>query len=267
MLTLIDKYGGEKFYKKLITQFYEEVTAQRAMRHYFFNVPCENLLNNQMEYGQFILRKSERGYREDFMQWSPSDIRVSPNVFDEIVITLENMLFKAKVVREDIPVFTWHIFDLCEETRSQTVDTKTMLLTAVEINQESIKSMYDKNKAEARIEKNGEVFVTKGLTYPLWNTLKAQDQTITLVGRAFANDPSRVTDMNEIKEKAMLKVPFLNLKSYASEKVSFIYCDHKLSYAKGLPVRLILKCAREFSTAFNEVLAVDKEQVLKNLTR
>ena len=267
MLTLINKYGGEKFYKKLVTQFYEEVTAQRAMRHYFFNVPFDKLLSDQMEYGQFIMKKTEREYREPPMQWAPNDIRVSPSVFDEVMVTLENLMFKAKVSRDDVPVFNWHILDLCEETRSQTVDTKIMTLKAVEINSESIKEMYDKNKADGRVEKNGEVFVTKGVTYPIWNTIKPVDQTISLVGRAFANDPGRVTEMNDIKEKAMLKVPFLNLKSYASEKVSFIHCELKLSYATGIPVRLMMRCAREFSTSFNEVLAVDKEQVLKNLTR
>ena len=267
MLSLINKYGGEKFYKKLITQFYEEVTGQRAMRHYFFNVPFEKLLSDQLEYGQFIMKKTDRGYREPPMQWAPNDIRVSPSVFDEVMVALENLMYKAKVARDDIPIFNWHILDLCEETRSQTVDTKIMILKAVEINSESIKEMYDKNKADGRVEKNGEVFVTRGVTYPIWNTIKAVDKTISLIGRAFTNDPSRVKEMNEIKEKAMLKVPFLNLQSYESEKVSLIHCELKLSFAQGIPVRLMLKCAREFSTAFNEVLAVDKEQVLKNLSR
>ena len=267
MLSLINKYGGEKFYKKLITQFYEEVTGQRAMRHYFFNVPFEKLLSDQLEYGQFIMKKTDRGYREPPMQWAPNDIRVSPSVFDEVMVALENLMYKAKVARDDIPIFNWHILDLCEETRSQTVDTKIMTLKAVEINSESIKEMYDKNKADGRVEKNGEVFVTRGVTYPIWNTIKAVDKTISLIGRAFTNDPSRVKEMNEIKEKAMLKVPFLNLQSYESEKVSLIHCELKLSFAQGIPVRLMLKCAREFSTAFNEVLAADKEQVLKNLSR
>jgi hypothetical protein len=267
MLSLINKYGGEKFYKKLITQFYEEVTGQRAMRHYFFNVPFEKLLSDQLEYGQFIMKKTDRGYREPPMQWAPNDIRVSPSVFDEVMVALENLMYKAKVARDDIPIFNWCILDLCEETRSQTVDTKIMTLKAVEINSDSIKEMYDKNKADGRVEKNGEVFVTRGVTYPIWNTIKAVDKTISLIGRAFTNDPSRVKEMNEIKEKAMLKVPFLNLQSYESEKVSLIHCELKLSFAQGIPVRLMLKCAREFSTAFNEVLAVDKEQVLKNLSR
>jgi len=267
MLTLINKYGGEKFYKKLVTQFYEEVTAQRGMRHYFFNVPFDKLLSDQMEYGQFIMKKTDRAYREPPMQWAPNDIRVSPSVFDEVMVTLENLMYKAKVSRDDIPVFNWQILDLCEETRSQTVDTKIMTLKAVEINSESIKQMYDSNKADGRVEKNGEVFVTKGVTYPIWNTIKSVDQTISLVGRAFANDPGRVNEMNDIKERAALKVPFLNLKSYASEKVSFIHCELKLSYATGIPVRLMMKCAREFSNSFNEVLATDKEQVLKNLNR
>ena len=267
MLSLINKYGGEKFYKKLITQFYEEVTGQRAMRHYFFNVPFEKLLSDQLEYGQFIMKKTDRGYREPPMQWAPNDIRVSPSVFDEVMVALENLMYKAKVARDDIPIFNWHILDLCEETRSQTVDTKIMTLKAVEINSDSIKEMYDKNKADGRVEKNGEVFVTRGVTYPIWNTIKTVDKTISLIGRAFTNDPSRVKEMNEIKEKAMLKVPFLNLQSYESEKVSLIHCELKLSFAQGIPVRLFLKCAREFSTAFNEVLAADKEQVLKNLSR
>lgn len=267
MLSLINKYGGEKFYKKLVTQFYEEVTAQRAMRHYFFNVPFEKLLSDQLEYGQFIMKKTDRGYREPPMQWAPNDIRVSPSVFDEVMVALENLMYKAKVSRDDIPIFNWLILDLCEETRSQTADTKSMTLKAVEINSDSIKEMYDKNKADGRVEKNGEVFVTKGVTYPIWNVIKQVDKTISLVGRAFTNDPSRVKEMNEIKEKAMLKVPFLNLQSYESEKVSLIHCELKFSYSQGIPIRLMLKCAREFSTYFNEVLAADKEQVLKNLTR
>ena len=199
MLSLINKYGGEKFYKKLITQFYEEVTGQRAMRHYFFNVPFEKLLSDQIEYGQFIMKKTERGYREPPMQWAPNDIRVSPSVFDEVMVALENLMYKAKVARDDIPIFNWHILDLCEETRSQTVDTKIMTLKAVEINSDSIKEMYDKNKADGRVEKNGEVFVTRGVTYPIWNTIKTVDKTISLIGRAFTNDPSRVKEMNEIK--------------------------------------------------------------------
>jgi len=105
------------------------------------------------------------------------------------------------------------------------------------------------------------------VTYPIWNTIKPADKTIILVGRAFANDPGRVNEMNEIKDRAALKVGFMDLKSYASEKVSFIYSERKLSYSLDVPVRLLVKCAREFSDAFNEVLAADKEQVLKNLTR
>lgn len=267
MLSLINKYGGERFHKKLVTDFYEEVTAQRAMRHYFFNVPFDKLLDNQMNYGQFIFPKTERAYREPPMQWAPNDIRVSPNVFDEVLITLENLMFKAKVIREHIPPIAWQIIDLCEETRSQTVDTKSMILNSVEFNAETVKEMYSKNKADARIEKNGEVFVTKGLTYPIWNAIKPVDKTIILVGRAFANDPGRVNEMNEIKERAAQKVGFMDLKSYASEKVAFIYAERKLSYALDVPVRLIMKCARDFSNAFNEVLTADKDQVLKNLAR
>lgn len=267
MLSLINKHGGERFHKKLVTDFYEEVTAQRAMRHYFFNVPFDKLLENQMNYGQFIFPKTERGYREPPMQWAPNDIRVSPNVFDEVLITLENLMFKAKVPREDISPITWQIIDLCEETRSQTVDTKSMILTSLEFNAENVKDMYSRNKADARIEKNGEVFVTKGVTYPIWNAIKPVDKIVILVGRAFANDPGRVNEMNEIKDRAAQKVGFMDLKSYASEKVSFIYSERKLSYALDVPVRLIMKCARDFSDAFNEVLVADKDQVLKNLTR
>jgi len=267
MLSLINKYGGQRFHKKLVTDFYEAVTAQRAMRHYFFNVPFDKLLDQQMEYGQFIFPKTERGYREPPMQWAPNDIRVSPNVFDEVVITLENLMLKSKVERDHISPILWQILDLCEETRSQTVDTKSMILKTVEFNAESVKEMYSKNKADARVEKNGEVFITKGTTYPIWNTIKPVDKTITLVGRAFANDPGRVQEMNEIKEKAFQKVNFMDFKTYSSEKVSFIYCERKLSYALDVPVRLLMKCAREFSTAFNEVLVADKDQVLKNLAR
>jgi len=55
MLNEMKKYGGQTVFKQLLQQFFEEVTSQRAIRHYFFNVVMEKMIEDQINYSQYIL--------------------------------------------------------------------------------------------------------------------------------------------------------------------------------------------------------------------
>ena len=113
----------------------------------------------------------------------------------------------------------------------------------------------------------GEVYTSRGTTYPFWSRLDTDKKTITLVGRAFANDPGRVAQLEAIKNLAVEKIPFFPLEVRATPAASCIYSEYTFSYALGVPTRLLMRCARDFSSLFNEVLKADKENELRNLTK
>ncbi len=269
MLNEMKKYGGQTVFKQLLQQFFEEVTSQRAIRHYFFNVVMEKMIEDQINYSQYILRKPDRAYLDGPMQSSTPDIRVSPNVFDDVLITLQNLLTKRKFAREDVNRIASKILDVCEETRSQANDTNIMMLKAVDVSIENLIAYYEKNKTDARIDNKmgGEVYTSRGTTYPFWSRLDTDKKTITLVGRAFANDPGRVAQLEAIKNLAVEKIPFFPLEVRATPAASCIYSEYTFSYALGVPTRLLMRCARDFSSLFYEVLKVDRDEELRNLTR
>ena len=267
MLNLMKKYGGVPNLKNIITRFYEAVCEQREIKHYFFNVKLESLIDDQLHYSQYIMPKSDRGYKEPPMQSTPTEIRVSPGVFDDVMVALTNLLLKIHIHRDDVPRMVSMIIDLCEETRSQANDTKIMVLKSVDINSDTIVDYYNKNKVDARIEKSGEIYTSRGVIYPYWTRLDTKTKTISFIGRAFANDPGRVGDMKVVMERAQQKIPFLLLDPAVSPTLAYIFSRYDLHYSTGIPARLLMRCGRDFSTAFNEVLLADKNEVLKNVTR
>ena len=176
------------------------------------------MIEDQINYSQYILRKPDRAYLDGPMQSSTPDIRVSPNVFDDVLITLQNLLTKRKFAREDVNRIASKILDVCEETRSQANDTNIMMLKAVDVSIENLIAYYEKNKTDARIDNKmgGEVYTSRGTTYPFWSRLDTDKKTITLVGRAFANDPGRVAQLKAIKNLAVEKIPFFPLEVRAT---------------------------------------------------
>ena len=151
MLNLMKKYGGVNNLKNILTRFYEGVCDQREIKHYFFNVKLENLIEDQLHYSQYIMSKTDRGYKEPPMQSAPTEIRVSPSVFDDVMVTLSNLLLKVHVHRDDVPRLVSMIIDLAEETRSQANDTKIMILKSVDINVDTLVDYYNKSKVDARV--------------------------------------------------------------------------------------------------------------------
>ena len=267
MLNLMKKYGGVPNLKNILTRFYEAVCDQREIKHYFFNVKLESLIDDQLHYSQYIMSKTDRGYKEPPMQSTPTEIRVSPSVFDDVLITLSNLLLKIHIGRDDVPRLVSMIIDLAEETRAQANDTKIMVLKSVDINTDTLVDYYNKNKVDARIEKSGEIYTSRGVVYPYWTRLDTTAKTITFVGRAFANDPNRVNEMKEVMARAQQKVPFLTFEPEVTPTLAYIFCKYELRYSTGIPARLLMRCGRDFSSAFSEVLLADKSEVLKNVTR
>ena len=55
MLNLLDRYGGNKFLKKVLIDWHEAVVAERDIRHYYINV---NLPLLDVPLSHFIMRPS-----------------------------------------------------------------------------------------------------------------------------------------------------------------------------------------------------------------
>ena len=111
---MMEKYGGVKKINKVIEQLYEAVGEKRDLRHYFFNIKLENLIRDQLQFHAYSMRKPDRFYREQLLQTATSEIQVSVNVFDEVMLTLDDILRKNGVHKDESPRIAVHLIEIID---------------------------------------------------------------------------------------------------------------------------------------------------------
>ena len=115
MINIFNKYGGLDGLKSMLTRLHEEVVSKQEVRHFLFNSKLEQIYKDQINYMPYILRKTDRFYRENLIQTSPPDVRIGGGQFEEIVQMFKRILLKEfKVEREDVGRIASHILELIE---------------------------------------------------------------------------------------------------------------------------------------------------------
>ena len=156
MINIFNKYGGLDGLKSMLTRLHEEVVSKQEVRHFLFNSKLEQIYKDQINYMPYILRKTDRFYRENLIQTSPPDVRIGGGQFEEIVQMFKRILLKEfKVEREDVGRIASHILELIEETRSQAEDLTMTTWKPVDITAINIDRFYTKSGFMSKIEKNG----------------------------------------------------------------------------------------------------------------
>ena len=113
---------------------------------------------------------------------------------------------------------------------------------------------------DARLEKTA-TFTPSGFLYPFW-TRWHWTPNKTFYGQAFAT--SSFTPMAELQalcDQINEKVTQQNFSVREGPKGNVLFARHAFSYANGLPVRMLLRGARQFASSFEVAINVDTNQL------
>lgn len=264
---MMDKYGGFPTIKKVVEALFEEVGEKRDLRHYFFNIKLENLIRDQKLFHAYSMRKPDRFYREQLMQTANSDIQVSVSVFDEVLLCLIDILRQHDVDKDEAVRIAVHLIEIMEETRSQAGDTVVTVWKPVDITNELINTFYNNNRTDSRIEKNGDVYATRNFHYPFWTRVALDKKQITFIAQAFARDSTTLEHVEMLAVKANERAGTLNFQAREGPNGPVLFARHVLPFEHGIPTRLLLRAAKQFSRGFETGMNTDKDDLLKNVTK
>ena len=125
MEDLLKKYGGLANLKKHLNFFYKKVCEEKNIKHYFFGINVDNVINDVVNYRTFVLRKPDHLYRDFPAQTSPASIKVKIPVFEDVVKVLQLQMQNGMIVNwRDVPRYSHHVMDAIEETRCKSMDGK-----------------------------------------------------------------------------------------------------------------------------------------------
>jgi hypothetical protein len=262
MATLTEAELKEKF-EHGIQLFYDDVLEKKDLRHFFFGINMQKLIDDYYLYKDFVMTKPDRYYKEMVMQTCPSDIQVKAPQFDEILISLRNNLKIAGYSKLEIPKFSVHILEVMEETRAQKSDAEVKVWKPFEVTNELISDLYNKNRTDARVEKNGDVYGTRGFLYPFWTRVSQASQEIILIGQAFAASAfTPVAEIQTLCDQINEKITHQAFSVREGPNGAVLFARHSFSYAKGVPVRMLVRAAKQFSSSFEAGMNMDVNKLL-----
>ncbi len=268
MIEVFNRYGGLEGLKSIINVLHQEVVAKQEVRHFLFNSNVEQLYKDQVNYMPYVLRKSDRTYRENIIQTAPPDVRIGGGQFEEIVQIFKRILLKEfKVNRDDVGRIVSHVLELIEETRAQAEDLTIMTWKPVDITPVNIDRFFTKSGFMSKINPSGEISVLSGGSYPFTLRMDKENKYIVLIARSYAKDGVTTDQLKQVIEGADTKSPALKYRVLETDKNPVFVSDYKLPYKNGIPTRLFFRAAKLFSVAFSEALDCDREGYLKNLVK
>lgn len=268
MNDLLQKYGGSTALKKLMVAFYDHVCRELGVKHYFFNITIQNLIQDQLNFMSFVMRRSENSYRERPMQSAASDINVKSAVFEDVQKILEMQLKHMGVHFRDIPRMAAHIIEVVEETRDRANDRVKTSINAPIVSLDSITQVLSKKGVITRVEPNGDLLLSSGfsLSYPFCLQVDKATQKLIFKARAEAKGGVRVTEVQQVVDTVRNKYPFLAYEVNTEAEVPCMTHRYVADYkGDGIPVRMLLKLAKQFSWNFDEAMLCDTHKVLVNV--
>jgi hypothetical protein len=270
MEDLLKKYGGLPNLKKHLDFFYQKVCQERGIKHYFFGVNLDNVIKDQVNFRSFVMRKPEHMYRDLPMQIATVAIRVKPNVFEDVMKTLQAQLKIMGVHWKEIPRMSHHIIEIAEETRSAPTDVVKTTIDPALATLDILQKTLAKKGLTSSIKATGELSISVGnsVAYPISLHLSPSAKKLTLIGRGYARQGVEWVEIQKVLDAAMTRFPFFPLEIKKDEDGVFIHSSHTIDYAgAGIPSRMLLNLVKEFSWRYEEVMYQDKDERLINLVR
>ena len=248
--------------------FYDNVMEQKDLRHFFFGMTIEKLIKDIELYQDFFMPKPDRYFRETFSQTAPSAIQIKAPQFDELQITLQTSLRSGGYLKSQIPLLSAKLLELFEESRAQMADENIKVWKPFEVTNQLVADLYNANRTDARLEKNGDVYGSRGFMYPFWTRVANDTKQLIFIGQGFSTSvdtPLATVEAfcNQVNEK------FTHQKFQVrqSAKGPVLFARHAISYTQGVPTRMLMRAAKQFSTTFEAAMNMDTDKLLKNIIR
>jgi len=249
-----------------VKTFYNAVCEQKSIKHFFFGITLEKIFENMKIHGDFVVLKPEKYYRDTISQTAPSALQVTPNQFEDIYNCLREILKTQRFLKKQIPKVASYIIENIEETRALIADSEPNVLRSHEVTNEAICAMFNKTRAEARIDQHNDVFIPSGFDYPFWTRVNAKTNEIIFGAQAFPVSSSvQSSQIQEISEQANAKLGnFIIEVDTRTKHGPILFSLHKIKYSDVVPKRMLIRAAREFSSAFETAVSLDKYNYLKS---
>ncbi|MSQ65509.1 MAG: hypothetical protein EXR37_04030 [Limnohabitans sp.] len=247
-----------------IELFYKDVLEKKDIRHFFFGLTTQRLIQDYHLFKSFVMAKPDRYYKDMIMQTAPSGVQIKAPQFDEVFITFQNVLRTAGFLKSEISKLAVHILEVMEETRAQKADADhPKVWQSFEVNNQLVCDFFNSNRTDARLEKNGDIYCTRGFLYPFWTRVIPNTTQIILIGQAFPS--STMTPVEEVKKFCQQVNEKLTHQKFEVRETpgGFVFfARHSFSYKNGVPVRLLLRCAKQFASNFEAAINMDNNQLL-----
>jgi hypothetical protein len=267
-MQLMDTPDNKEKLVDAIKIFYDNVMEQKDLRHFFFGMTIEKLIKDIELYQDFFMPKPDRYFRETFSQTSPSAIQIKAPQFDELQITLQTSLRSGGYLKSQIPVLSAKLLELFEESRAQMADENIKVWKPFEVTNQLVCDLYNANRTDARLEKNGDVYGSRGFMYPFWTRVANDTKQLIFIGQGFSTSvdtPLATVEAfcNQVNEKYTHQ----KFQVRQSAKGPVLFARHAISYTQGVPTRMLVRAAKQFSTTFEGAMNMDSDKLLKNIIR
>jgi hemoglobin len=260
-------FGGIPKIKMIVRDLYSQVNDEPELRHYFLNVTPEKIIADQEHFASYVLRKADHAYLGGFFQSSDLSIQVGATIFNEVIDVLRKILINAGLPEHDTPRLITHIMEIIEETRTQCNDNKIGVLKSVDVTVEALSKVYQKGKLDTIIKGPDLVYASspfKGGSYPFpfFTQIDAENQTLTLIAKAAVKDSVTPEEMGYLLNEAKQYAPILNFYADMDDTTPLYVASYSLPFEFGVPNRLLIKIAQQFSKTFSETFTYDAEEIL-----
>ena len=267
-MQLMDTPDNKEKLVDAIKLFYDNVMEQKDLRHFFFGMTIEKLVKDIELYQDFFMPKPERYYRESFSQTSPSAIQIKAPQFDELQITLQTSLRSGGYLKSQIPALSAKLLEMFEESRAQMADENIKVWKPFEVSNQLVADLYNANRTDARLEKNGDVYGSRGFFYPCWTRVAGDTKQLIFIGQGFSTSVDTPLDTVEAFCKQVNeKFNHQKFQVRQSAKGPVLFARHAISYSHGVPTRMLMRAAKQFATTFEGAMNMDTDKLLKNIIR
>lgn len=274
MEDLLKKYGGIANLKKHLNFFYKKVCEEKNVKHYFFGINVENVINDVVNYRTFVLRKPDHLYRDYPIQSAPATIKVKIPVFEDVVKILQIQMQTGMIVNwRDVPRFSHHVMEAVEETRCKSMDSDMPMTVKPDlVTMQVLDEILTDRKRQVRTEmqENGDLKIDRSwqIVYPFFLRLSPENKSITLIGKGYAREGVPKEEVVKVADAAKKKFPFFEFPIKEDASGRYIEMSHTADYSPdGVPIRMFLTMLLNFGWRFDEVMALDKDQQMINVVR
>ena len=260
-------FGGLPKIKMIVRDLYSQINSEADLRHYFLNVTPEKIISDQEHFASYVLRKPDHAYLGGFLQSSDLSIQVGAVIFNEVIDVLRKILINAGLPEHDTPRLITHIMEIVEETRTQCNDNQITVLKSVDVSAEALSKVYQKGKLDTIIKGPDLVYASSSLKggpypFPFFTQIDTENQVLTLIAKAAARESVTSEEMDYLLNEAKQHAPILNFYADADDTNPLYAASYSLPFEFGVPNRMLVRIAQQFSKTFTQTFAYDTEEIL-----